>query len=92
MQVYVGSPLLHAGVGSALCVWAKPQTKNMFAKGFCRSRPGSLLGFLAQWFLGRHVVDMSMSIIFMLRVGDLQYDTSISSKLGNLKREFTKSL
>mgnify|MGYP003650964104 FL=1 len=29
---------------------------------------------------------------FVLRVGDLQYDASISSKLGNLKREFTKSL
>ncbi len=29
---------------------------------------------------------------FILRVGDLQYDASIASKLGNLKREFTNSL
>ncbi|AIZ41039.1 MULTISPECIES: ATP synthase F1 subunit delta [Cellulophaga] len=29
---------------------------------------------------------------FVLRVGDLQYDASIASKLGNLKREFTNSL
>lgn len=29
---------------------------------------------------------------FILRVGDLQYDASISNKLNNLKREFTKSL
>lgn len=29
---------------------------------------------------------------FVLRVGDLQYDASISNKLSNLKREFTNSL
>lgn len=29
---------------------------------------------------------------FILRVGDLQYDASISNKLNNLKREFTNSL
>ena len=29
---------------------------------------------------------------FILRVGDLQYDASISNKLSNLKREFTNSL
>jgi len=29
---------------------------------------------------------------FVLRVGDLQYDASIVSKLSNLKREFTNSL
>lgn len=29
---------------------------------------------------------------FVLRVGDLQYDASIASKLSNLKREFTNSL
>lgn len=29
---------------------------------------------------------------FILRVGDLQYNASIANKLGNLKREFSKSL
>lgn len=29
---------------------------------------------------------------FILRVGDLQYDASVSNKLNNLKREFTNSL
>jgi F-type H+-transporting ATPase subunit delta len=29
---------------------------------------------------------------FILRVGDLQYNASIANKLGNIKREFTKSL
>ncbi|WP_047417783.1 ATP synthase F1 subunit delta [Cellulophaga sp. Hel_I_12] len=29
---------------------------------------------------------------FILRVGDLQYDASIASKLSNLKREFTNSI
>uniref|UniRef100_UPI004049B6C8 ATP synthase F1 subunit delta n=1 Tax=Flavobacterium sp. TaxID=239 RepID=UPI004049B6C8 len=37
-------------------------------------------------------VDATILGGFVLRVGDLQYDASISSKLGNLKREFTKSL
>lgn len=37
-------------------------------------------------------VDAAILGGFVLRVGDLQYDASISSKLGNLKREFTKSL
>jgi F-type H+-transporting ATPase subunit delta len=29
---------------------------------------------------------------FILRVGDLQYNTSIANQLGNIKREFSKSL
>jgi F-type H+-transporting ATPase subunit delta len=29
---------------------------------------------------------------FILRVGDLQYDASISNQLGNIKREFSKSV
>jgi len=29
---------------------------------------------------------------FILRLGDIQYDASIASKLNNIKREFTKSL
>jgi F-type H+-transporting ATPase subunit delta len=37
-------------------------------------------------------VDAAILGGFVLRVGDLQYDASISNKLGNLKREFTKSL
>ena len=38
--------------------------------------------------------DIDESIIggFILRVGDLQYNASIANKLGNLKREFSKSL
>jgi F-type H+-transporting ATPase subunit delta len=38
--------------------------------------------------------DVDASIIggFILRVGDLQYDTSIANKLENIKREFSKSL
>lgn len=37
-------------------------------------------------------VDATILGGFVLRVGDLQYDASISSKLSNLKREFTNSL
>lgn len=37
-------------------------------------------------------VDESIIGGFVLRVGDLQYDASISNKLNNLKREFTNSL
>jgi F-type H+-transporting ATPase subunit delta len=29
---------------------------------------------------------------FILRVGDMQYNASIANQLGNLKREFSKSL
>ncbi|TAI47506.1 ATP synthase F1 subunit delta [Flagellimonas allohymeniacidonis] len=37
-------------------------------------------------------VDESIIGGFVLRLGDLQYDASISNKLNNLKREFTNSL
>ena len=37
-------------------------------------------------------IDDSIVGGFILRVGDLQYDASISNKLSNLKREFTNSL
>lgn len=37
-------------------------------------------------------IDESIIGGFVLRVGDLQYDASISNKLNNLKREFTNSL
>ncbi len=37
-------------------------------------------------------IDESILGGFVLRVGDLQYDASISNKLNNLKREFTNSL
>jgi F-type H+-transporting ATPase subunit delta len=38
--------------------------------------------------------DIDASIIggFILRVGDLQYNASIANQLGNIKREFSKSL
>ncbi len=38
--------------------------------------------------------DIDTSIIggFILRVGDLQYNASIANQLGNIKREFSKSL
>ncbi|MFT6794895.1 MAG: F-type H+-transporting ATPase subunit delta [Maribacter sp.] len=39
-----------------------------------------------------NTVDESIIGGFVLRVGDLQYDASISNKLNNLKREFTNSL
>jgi len=38
-----------------------------------------------------NTVDESILGGFVLRVGDLQYDTSIANKLSNLKREFTNS-
>ena len=37
-------------------------------------------------------VDESIIGGFILRVGDLQYDASIANQLGNIKREFSKSL
>lgn len=37
-------------------------------------------------------IDESIIGGFILRVGDLQYDASVSNKLNNLKREFTNSL
>ena len=38
--------------------------------------------------------DIDASIIggFILRIGDLQYNASISNQLGNIKREFSKTL
>lgn len=40
----------------------------------------------------KNTIDEKIIGGFVLRVGDLQYDASIASKLGNLKREFTNSL
>lgn len=40
----------------------------------------------------RNKVDEKIIGGFVLRVGDLQYDASISNKLNSLKREFTNSL
>lgn len=37
-------------------------------------------------------IDESIIGGFILRVGDLQYDASVSNKLNNLKREFSNSL
>ncbi len=37
-------------------------------------------------------IDESIIGGFILRVGDLQYNASIANQLGNLKREFSKSL
>ena len=39
-----------------------------------------------------NTVDTKILGGFVLRIGDLQYDASIASKLNNLKREFTNSL
>ncbi len=40
----------------------------------------------------KNKIDESIIGGFVLRIGDLQYDASISNKMNNLKREFTKSL
>lgn len=40
----------------------------------------------------KNTIDTNILGGFVLRVGDLQYDASIASKLNNLKREFTHSL
>jgi F-type H+-transporting ATPase subunit delta len=37
-------------------------------------------------------IDESIIGGFILRIGDLQYNASISNKLNNLKREFTNSI
>jgi len=39
-----------------------------------------------------NIIDESIIGGFILRIGDLQYNTSISNKLNNLKREFTNSI
>ena len=39
-----------------------------------------------------NTIDESIIGGFILRVGDLQYNVSIANQLGNLKREFSKSL
>lgn len=39
-----------------------------------------------------NTIDDSIIGGFILRVGDLQYNASIANQLGNLKREFSKSL
>lgn len=39
-----------------------------------------------------NIVDESIIGGFMLRIGDIQYNASIANQLGNLKREFSKSL
>jgi F-type H+-transporting ATPase subunit delta len=40
----------------------------------------------------KNTIDEKILGGFILRVGDLQYDASIASKLSNLKREFTNSI
>ncbi|MGB5647206.1 MAG: ATP synthase F1 subunit delta [Muriicola sp.] len=40
----------------------------------------------------KNEIDASIVGGFILRVGDLQYDASISNKLNRIKREFTKSI
>lgn len=40
----------------------------------------------------RNKIDESIVGGFILRIGDLQYDASISNKLNTIKREFTKSI
>ena len=40
----------------------------------------------------KNEIDASIVGGFILRVGDLQYDASISNKLNTIKREFTKSI
>ena len=40
----------------------------------------------------KNIIDENIIGGFVLRVGDLQYDASISNKLSSLKREFTNSL
>ena len=40
----------------------------------------------------KNKVDESIVGGFILRIGDLQYDASISNKLSTIKREFTKSV
>lgn len=40
----------------------------------------------------QNFVDESIIGGFVLRMGDMQYDSSIATKLSNLKREFTNSL
>jgi len=40
----------------------------------------------------KNKVDESIVGGFILRIGDLQYDASISNKLSTIKREFTKSI
>jgi F-type H+-transporting ATPase subunit delta len=39
-----------------------------------------------------NTIDDSIIGGFILRIGDLQYNASIANQLGNLKREFSKSL
>ncbi|TLP80786.1 ATP synthase F1 subunit delta [Maribacter sp. ACAM166] len=39
-----------------------------------------------------NIIDESIIGGFILRVGDLQYDSSIANKLSNIKREFSNSL
>ena len=39
-----------------------------------------------------NTIDESIIGGFILRVGDIQYNTSIANQLGNIKREFSKSL
>jgi len=39
-----------------------------------------------------NIIDASIIGGFILRVGDIQYNASIANQLGNIKREFSKSL
>ncbi len=39
-----------------------------------------------------NIIDPSIIGGFILRIGDLQFNASISNKLGNIKREFSKSI
>ena len=75
------------GEGVAFVTTAVPLTAELEKK--VKKQVAQLNG---NKFTVENIVDKSIIGGFVLRVGDLQYDASISNKLNNLKREFTNSL
>jgi len=75
------------GEGVAYVTTAVPLTDEMEAK--ILKQVESMTG---NKVVLENKIDESIVGGFILRVGDLQYDASISNKLNNLKREFATSL
>lgn len=75
------------GEGVAFVTTAVPLNAELESKILAK-----ISGLTSNKVVVQNFVDESIIGGFVLRIGDMQYDSSIATKLSNLKREFTNSL
>ena len=75
------------GEGVAFVTTAVPLSADLEKKIL-----GKISGLTPNKVVVQNFVDESIIGGFVLRMGDMQFDSSIATKLSNLKREFTNSL